>query len=47
VPQEYELYDLEKDPQEKVNLYGKPEMAKVEQQLRARLEALRKETGDK
>ena len=46
-PEEFELYDLEKDPQEKVNLYGKPEMAKVEQQLRERLAALRKETKDK
>lgn len=46
-PEEFELYDLEKDPQERVNLHGKPEMANVEQQLRERLAALRKETKDK
>ncbi|MBI3857628.1 MAG: sulfatase [Planctomycetes bacterium] len=45
-PEEFELYDLEKDPWEKENLYGKPEQAERTKQLKARLEELRKETGD-
>jgi arylsulfatase A-like enzyme len=45
-PEEFELYDLEKDPLEKVNLYGKPEYAELTKKLRDRLEELRKETGD-
>ncbi|MBS1815222.1 MAG: sulfatase [Acidobacteria bacterium] len=45
-PQEFELYDLEKDPDEKTNLYGKPEYAAIQKKLQERLEALRKETGD-
>ena len=45
-PQEYELYDLEKDPNETTNLYGKPGYEQLTAQLQARLEALRKETGD-
>lgn len=40
-PQEFELYDLESDPKEKHNLYGKPEMAAIQQRLFARLEELR------
>jgi arylsulfatase A-like enzyme len=46
-PQEYELYDLEKDPQEKENLYGKKGYEDVTKQLQTRLEELRKETGDR
>jgi arylsulfatase A-like enzyme len=46
-PQEYELYDLDKDPEEKVNLYGKKGYEELTKQLRQRLEELRKETGDR
>ena len=45
-PQEHELYDLEKDPLEKINLYGKEEYADLTKRLQKRLEELRKETGD-
>ncbi len=45
-PEEWELYDLQKDPGERDNLYGKPEHAESAERLRGRLEALRKETGD-
>ncbi len=45
-PQEYELYDLKTDPGEDHNLYGKPEFAALTVQLKDRLEALRRETGD-
>ncbi len=44
--EEFELYDLEKDPEERVNLYGKPGTAEVVKELRAKLEQLRAETGD-
>jgi hypothetical protein len=33
----YELYDLEADPAELNNLSGKPELAKIERELRAAL----------
>jgi arylsulfatase A-like enzyme len=46
-PEEFELYDLEKDPWEKENLYGKAEHAEHAKQLKQRLEELRKETGDR
>jgi arylsulfatase A-like enzyme len=46
-PQEWELYDLKKDPHERTNLYGKPEAAEIEKKLKERLEALRKEVGEK
>jgi len=46
-PEEFELYDLEKDPSEKENLYGKAEHADRVTQLKQRLEELRKETGDR
>jgi arylsulfatase A-like enzyme len=46
-PEEFELYDLQKDPGEKENLYGKAEHADREKQLKQRLDELRKETGDR
>jgi arylsulfatase A-like enzyme len=45
-PQEFELYDLAADPAEDHNLYGRPEMAELTARLKARLEELRRETGD-
>ena len=45
-PQEYELYDLQADPNEDDNLYGKPGYEELTARLRARLEELRRETGD-
>jgi arylsulfatase A-like enzyme len=45
-PQEFELYDLQVDPQENDNLYGKPGYEQLTAQLAARLETLRQETGD-
>jgi arylsulfatase A-like enzyme len=46
-PQEFELYDLQKDPEERTNLYGKKEYEGIVAALKQRLEELRKETGDK
>lgn len=43
---EYELYDLQTDPDEMHNLYGDPKYAELVKKLRARLAELRKETGD-
>jgi arylsulfatase A-like enzyme len=40
-PQEYELYDLQADPHETRNLYGSPAHAALQQQLLARIEAMR------
>jgi arylsulfatase A-like enzyme len=40
-PQEFELYDLERDPKETKNLHGLPEVAALEQQLLERLQGLR------
>ena len=45
-PQEFELYDLVEDPEERNNLYGKSEHAELVSRLRQRIEALRRETGD-
>lgn len=45
-PEEFELYDLERDPGERDNLYARPEYADLVQRLRARLTALRRETND-
>jgi hypothetical protein len=45
-PQEYEVYDLDKDPEEKVNLYGQPGYEEITASLRKRLQELRKEAGD-
>jgi len=43
---EWELYDLEKDPDELVNAYGKPEYAKEIEKLKVELEELRKSYKD-
>ncbi len=40
-PNEFELYDLEKDPKETRNLYGMPDFAPLQQHLVERLESLR------
>ena len=45
-PEEFELYDLDIDPLEEHNLYGDPKYAELTKTLRARMEELRKETGD-
>ena len=45
-PQEYELYDLQADPNEDDNLYGRPGHEALTATLRGRLEELRRETGD-
>ena len=37
VPREYELYDLQTDPNEDHNLYGKPRSEELTAHLRARL----------
>ena len=43
---EYELFDLENDPDEAYNLIDDPQYAEVVERLRKRLFELRKETGD-
>jgi len=45
-PSEFELYDLEKDPVEFHNLAGKPEMAAVENRMKAALLQWRKDATD-
>ena len=45
-PQEFELYDLQTDPDEKDNLYGKPGYQELTAHLKERLAALRAETND-
>ena len=45
-PEEFELYDLAKDPGELNNLYGQAGYASLTQQLLNRIAELRKETGD-
>jgi arylsulfatase A-like enzyme len=45
-PKEYELYDLEKDPDEMHNLYGKPGYEELTRHLQARMADLRKQTDD-
>jgi arylsulfatase A-like enzyme len=40
---EWELYDLEKDPEELVNVYGRPEYAQMQKDLHAELDRLRTE----
>jgi arylsulfatase A-like enzyme len=46
-PEEFELYDLRKDPQERENLYGNPRYAQLARRLLGRIEELRRQTGDK
>jgi arylsulfatase A-like enzyme len=46
-PEEFEMYDLAKDPEERKNVYGDPAHADLQKQLLTRLEDLRKETGDR
>ncbi len=46
LPEEWELYDLENDPDEIHNLAARKEYRPVVAQLRRRLEELRRETGD-
>lgn len=45
-PQEWELYDVQVDPDEKNNLYGKPGYEQLTARLKERIEALRAETHD-
>ena len=45
-PAAFELYDLEKDPMEQRNVYGKPEYADVVKQLKAQLLQMKKDIGD-
>lgn len=45
-PPAWELYDLRSDPQELHNLYGRPEHAAVQAELKAQLAQLRKDIGD-
>ncbi len=46
-PEEFELYDLQNDPAEKNNLYGKEGHAELTKKLMDRMAELRKEAGDK
>jgi arylsulfatase A-like enzyme len=46
LPEEFELYDLQKDPGELNDLYGQDGYESLTQQLLARIEELRKESGD-
>jgi len=43
---EWELYDLEKDPHEMVNVYNNPEYSDVQQEMHQRLIEIRKKYGD-
>jgi len=43
---EWELYDLEKDPSEMNNLYNQQEYVNIQQQMHLRLSELRKKYGD-
>jgi arylsulfatase A-like enzyme len=45
-PEEWELYDLQTDPDETNNLYGKPGSEEITKHLKERLQALRAETND-
>lgn len=45
-PQEFELYDLQVDPNEDHNLYGEPGMEAITAELKNRLAELRRETDD-
>ena len=43
---EWELYDLEKDPQEMNNVYDHPEYADTQKMMHGRLVEMRKNYGD-
>lgn len=45
-PKEFELYDVEKNPDEMRNLYGQPAYEEITHHLQARMEELRRETND-
>jgi len=45
-PPEFELYDLEKDPDNFVNLAGKPELKETQERLLAELQKWRQQTDD-
>jgi arylsulfatase A-like enzyme len=45
-PEEFELYDLQEDPDEMHNLHGDPSHAQLSAQLSERLAQLRRDTGD-
>lgn len=47
LPEEFELYDLQNDPQELNDLYGQDGYESLTQQLLNRISELRKETGDR
>lgn len=46
-PEEWELYDLERDPDETVNLAADPSRARVFAELKERLAELRRELDDR
>lgn len=46
IPAEWELYDLETDPRELNNVYGKPEFATVQAEMLAELDRLQAKAGD-
>ncbi len=43
---EWELYDLEKDPHEMKNVYGDPKYVEIQKMMHKRLKEIRKEYGD-
>ncbi len=45
-PQEWELFDLEEDPRELMNVYHEPAYAETVKELRTELAALRRQLGD-
>ena len=45
-PPEWELFDLQEDPQEVNNVYGHPDYADVVVEMKAELERLQREAGD-
>jgi arylsulfatase A-like enzyme len=46
-PDEFELYDLQADPGERINLIGSLQYSAIQKQLADRLEQLRNETDDR
>ena len=45
-PQGWELYDLKKDPFEMHNVYGRPEYAETQREMKKRLFRIKREIGD-